>query len=306
MRKFVIKAALFAALVVGVIGGVCALEICAEIRAYHSELVAPPGASILVCGDSQLGDAVDPQVCPAFFNFSAHGRTLDQGFMVMKDLLRANKGRVDAVVVDVSPSAATWPLDRPIDKMAFSGNYWLLHYLHFRENTRDMGAGFRVARDCIVGRRLRHFWRALRGKTVFQSSLYGSFTPEEGVLKVEEPEKYDGLLCRKAGEARGSGGIDGGSPMFVPLAMMARLASEEGVELVIVTSPWSRELIDLCGDDELDGFVSALSAWTAERRIRYLNFLKERFPDDCWYDGNHLNERGARLFTHMLFDAFRE
>ena len=49
-----------------------------------------------------------------------------------------------------------------------------------------------------------------------------------------------------------------------------------------------------------------MSAWTAERSIRYLNFLKERFPDDCWYDGNHLNDRGARLFTPMLFDAVRK
>ena len=306
MKKFIIRSLLFAALVFGVIGGLCALEISAEIRAYRRELVAPPGASLAVCSDSQLGDSVDPEVCPAFFNFSAHGRTLDQGLMVMGDLLRANSGRFRVVVVDVSPSAAVWPLDLPIDKMLFSGNYWLLHYLHFRENTRDMGAGFRVARDCLVGRRLRHFWRAVRGKVVFHSSLRGMFTPQEGVLKADEPEQYAGLLRTKAGEARGSGDIDFGSPVFVPLAKMAELAQEHGVELVLVTAPWSRDLIDLCGEAELDRCTAVVARWASARNVRYLNFLKEPFPDDCWYDGNHLNDKGARLFTPMLFDAVRK
>ena len=306
MKKFIIRSFLFAALVVGVMGGLCALEIFAEIRAYRRELVAPPGAHIAVCSDSQLGDSVDPEVCPAFFNFSAHGRTLDQGLMVMGDLLRANKGSVDVVVVDVSPSAAVWPLDLPIDRMLFSGNYWLLHYLHFRENTRDMGAGFRVARDCLVGRRLRHFWRAVRGKTDFHSSLQGKFTPQQGVLRVEKPEKYAGLLRTKSGEARGSGDIDVGSPVFVPLAKMASLAQEQGVELVLVTAPWSRELIDICGEAELDRCTAVVARWASERNVRYLNFLKQPLPDDCWYDCNHLNDRGARLFTPMLFDAVRK
>jgi hypothetical protein len=305
MKKFVIKALFFAALVVGVIGGLCAWEILAEVRAYRAEVVAPQGASILLCGDSQFGNSVDPQVCPEFFNFSAHGRALDQSYMIALDALRANKGRIRSIVVDVSPAAATWPLDSPLEDMSFSGNYWLVHYLHPRENTRDLSGGFRVVRDCLVGRRLRHAWRAIRGKVEFHSSIEGKYTPSLEVNKRDNPRLFDGLMRQKARLTKGAADIGPDSLMFATLDKMVRLASEEGVGIVVVTTPWHPDLIELCGEAELDRFVAKLSAWAAGKGVKYVSFLKQRFPEECWLDSNHLNARGAKTFTPMLLEAVR-
>lgn len=305
MRKFVTRALLFAALAVGVIGGLCAWEIFAEIRAYRAEIVAPPGASILLCGDSQLGNSVDPQVCPEFFNFSAHGRALDQSYMIAMDALRANRGRLGLLVVDVSPAAATWPLDSPLEEMSFSGNYWLVHYLHPEENTRDLRGGFRVVRDCLVGRRLRHAWRAIRGKVVFHSSIEGKYTPSLEVNRRDNPKLFDGLLRQKAGLTEGAADIGRDSLMFATLDKMVRLAADEGVGIAVVTTPWHPDLIALCGEAKLDRFTGKVAAWAAEKGVRYVSFLKARFPEECWLDANHLNANGAKLFTPMLLEAVR-
>ena len=306
MKKFIAKSILFAALVVGVIGGLCAWEIFAEIRAYRAELVAPEGATILLCGDSQLSNAVDPGVCPEFFNFSAHGRALDQSYMIAMDALRANRGRLGLLAVDVSPAAATWPLDSPIGNMSFSGNYWLVHYLHPDENTRDLSGGFRVVRDCLVGRRLRHAWRAIRGKVEFHSSLEGKYTPSAEVLKVDNPKAFAGLLHQKVGLTKGAADVSRDSLMFATLDKMVRLAHDEGVGIVIVTTPWHPDLIELCGEAELDRFSGKLAAWAAERGIGYADLLKARFPEECWLDANHLNSAGARLFSPMLLKAISD
>lgn len=305
MKRFLLKVLLYIALTVGVIGGLCAWEIGAEILAYRRELVAPEGASILLCGDSQFGNAVDPAVAPAFFNFSAHGRALDQSYLIMRDALRANRGRIRTAIVDVSPAAATWPLDEPIEKMTFSGNYWLIHYLHPAENTRDLSHGLSVVRDCLVGRRLRLAWRAIRGKVEFHSSIYGHFTPEAEQNKAMNPALYEGLLRQKAELTDGAWNITDDALMFVFLEKMRVLAAEEGVTFKVVTTPWHRDLITRCGEANLDRFVAKLSSWCAAHAVPYVSFLKNAYPEPCWRDANHLNVAGARFFTPQLLESVR-
>ena len=107
MKRFVARLIAFTLLVAVVIGGVCLAEIAAEVRAYRRELVAPAQASALVCGDSQAGGDIDPEACPKFFNFSAHGRSLDQSYLAALDALDRNAGGgIKTVVFDVTPSAA--------------------------------------------------------------------------------------------------------------------------------------------------------------------------------------------------------
>ena len=306
MKKFLARVILYLVLVVGTIMGVCVLEVAAEIRAYRSELVAPPCARIAMCGDSQLGNSVDPETCPEFFNFSAHGRAPDQAYLAAIDVLRANRGRIDCLLVDLSPAAATWSQDAQFKDMAFSANYWLLHYLHIGENQRDLRGGVRVARDCLVGKRLRHAWRALRGKVKFRSSLYGHYTAFSETNRKDSPRRYHELMVQKAEATRGAADIGFDSAMFTTLAKTVRLAAAEGVEVVVVTTPWHPDLIGRCGEAELDRFVARLSEWTSRRGIRYLNFLKEHFPEECWLDANHLNSNGAKVFTPMLLRALRD
>ena len=302
MRRFIARLLAFSLLVAVVIGGVCLAEIAAEVRAYRRELVAPAQASALVCGDSQAGGDIDPEACPKFFNFSAHGRSLDQSYLAALDALDRNAGGgIKTVVFDVTPSAAASSMSCGMGEMGYAGKYWLLHYLHPRESLRDLGGGLVVARDNLVGRRLRHFWRAVRGKVKFESSLKGGFVTTDIIDKRQCPERYWKLLNGKAAEAKGHAAM-GPEPPYASkvLDKVVALAHARGVEPVFITTPWNGDLRMACGAGELDAFTRTMSDFAKSRGCVYIDFLRAELADDLWGDGNHLNHAGAKVFTKML------
>jgi len=306
MKRFVIRIVVFVLLVVAIIGGICTAEIVAEVKAYHEELKAPAGSSVLLCNDSQLGNSVNPSICPEFFNFCAHGRTLDQSYLVMKDALDRDVGkRIRTVVFDVSP-AAPWGLDDPLDKMGFPAKYWLIHYLHRRENIRDLRGGLVVARDNLVGRRLRLFWRAVRGVAVFKSSLIGSYTFFDQCDKRDAPARFKGLLEAKVAQCEGMGNLTVYSPFCIKvLDKVVACARTHGVRLVLVTSPWHPDLLRACGRKKLSAFASVMRSFAERERCDYVDLLSLPLDESCWLDANHLNAAGAKVFTPLLKERLK-
>ena len=303
MKRFVLKLVGFAALVVAVIGGVSIAEIAAEISAYRREMVAPDGASVLFCNDSQTEQAVDPSVCSSFFNFSSSGRTLDQAYFTMCDTLDApaNKGRIRQVVFDVSPASLVWLAGRPVGDLDFSGRYYLIHLMHPKaaREFRRFDGWARTMRDNLVGRRLRHFWRAVRGKVTFESSLGGGFQAKTEV-GPDSPESFARSVDFKADQSAGCGAVKEDDFAYRILEKVVAAAKARGVELVFVTTPWHEDLIRACGEEAMSAFERRLEAFAARHNCRYLNFLREPFPDAAWMDANHLNAAGAKLFTKLL------
>lgn len=308
MKRFLVRVAAFALLVVGVIGSVCIAEIFAELKAYREELMAPDAAQIVVCNDSQTGAAIDPEQDPAFFNFSAHGRALDQAYLTLIDILDRNgTERLKTVVFDVSPASAVGNFTGPLDQMGYSGKYWLVHYLHRRESTRNFSGGLVVARDNLVGRRLRLFWRKVRGKKDFTSSLKGEFVTTDIVDKTGCPTRYWGLLQAKARSASEAGDLTMSSP-FAALVLdkVVALCRERNVRLVLMTTPWNADLREACGDDRLARFSKVVAEFAVSRGCAYLDFLRLELAEDEWGDGNHLNQAGARVFTRRLKAALEK
>lgn len=307
MKRFLIRSVLFALLVIGAIGFVCVAEIVAELRAYREELVAPDSARVVVCNDSQTGAAIDPEFDPVFFNFSAHGRALDQAYLTLIDILDRNGGdRLKTVVFDVSPASAVGSFTGPLDQMGYSGKYWLVHYLHHRESTRDFSGGLVVARDNLVGRRLRLFWRKVRGKKDFTSSLKGEFITTDIVDKRDCPMRYWGLLQAKACSAAEAGNLTATSPFATHvLDRVVALTRARGVRLVLMTTPWNRDLREACGEARLAVFSKAVADFAASRGCPYLDFLRLELAENEWGDGNHLNHAGARVFTRQLKAALQ-
>lgn len=303
MKRFVLRLACFTAIVVTVIGGVCLAEISAEISAYRREMAAPDGATTLFCNDSQTEQAVDPSVCPQFFNFSSSGRTLDQAYLTMIDALDApaNRGRIRRVVFDVSPASLVRLAERPVGDLDFSGRYYLVHLIHPRaaREFRRFDGWVRTMRDNLVGRRLRHFWRAVRGKVVFKSSLGGGFQAKSEV-GMDAPEAFAGSVAFKARQFDGCGAVQEGDFAYRILEKVVEGAKVRGVELVFVTTPWHPDLIRACGEEAMDAFERRLAAFASRHRCRYVSFLRAAFHDSAWMDANHLNAEGAKIFTRLL------
>lgn len=308
MKEFILKVVAFCGIVLLVIGGACVAEIAAEVRAYRREVIAPAGASVLLCNDSQLAHGVDPSACPDFFNFSTDGLTLDQAYLRMLDVLDApgNKDRIRQVVFDVSPASLAWLAGNPVGNLDFSGKYFLIYLLHARQASemRSFDGWLRVARVNLVGRRLRHFWRAIRGKCKLRSSLCGGFVSKAEV-GLDAPVAFAGTVSFKRRQSEGFDRVAADGFAYRILSRVVAAAHSRGVELVFITTPWHPDLIRACGEEPLGRFERTLSAFASAHRCRYENFLRMEFAPTEWLDANHLNASGAKRFARILWAALK-
>jgi len=300
MKKFIFRSALFLGIVALVFGAICGFELRHELRAYREELKAPAEATILVCNDSQAEMSVNPSVDKAFFNFSAAGRTMDQAYLAMLDVFAANPGRFKTVVVDISPSAAVDKFDQAIPNMGYASQYYLLHWLHPKENRRDMTGQIAVFRDNMVGRRWRLFWRSLRGKGEFTSSICGRFKPAPLALALVQPDDFKGQFKARAHTVNDVPALTADAPIFTYVDDIVRFARQNGAEPVILTTPWHPVLLEACKPEKLAAFTKAVTDYAKRTGCRYVNLLHTVLPDDCWYDAQHLNLKGSKAFTPML------
>ena len=305
MRRFVLRLSCFTVLVVAIIGGASVAEILAEVLAYRKEVAAPDGASVLVCNDSQLQRSVDPSICPQFFNFCASGRMLDQAYLTMLDVLDApaNRGRIRQVVFDVSPESLVWRVGLSIGELGYPAQYYQIYFRHPKEarEFRGFDGWLRVVRDNLVGDRFRLAWKAIRGRKPFRSSLAGGFNYSSEV-GMERPERFARSVEAKVQRTLGYEKVREGDFAYRVLGKVVAAAKARGVELVFVTTPWHEDLIRACGDEAMTAFERRLAAFAARHNCRYLDFLREPFPDAAWMDANHLNATGAKLFTKRLAD----
>lgn len=306
MKRFIIRNLIFFGLLLAVLGSICAVELYYEVTAYSKEVVAPESAEILVCNDSQLEMGVNPDVDAAFFNFSAAGRMMDQAYLAMLDVLKANPGRFKTVLIDISPITAIDTFDQPISQMGFAGQYYLLHWLHPQENMRKMDGQLAVFRDNMVGRRLRLLSRALRGKVEFKSSIRGGFKAVDETLAVGRQAGFTNELAARAKAVSEAAPLSPQAPIFrIAKAMIAQVRAY-GAEPIVMTSPWHEALLAACARDRLETFTRVVSAFAASHGCRYVDLLRRQLPDECWYDSHHLNVKGARLFTPLLHQALEE
>lgn len=301
MKKFVIRVLTFALLVVGLVGGACALEIAAEIWVYrHRELVAPEGATVFVCGDSRTQMDLNPAHWPDLFNFSASGRSLDETYLTAKDILKANSGKFKTMIVDVSSETAGMDDLVSIGEM-ISPKYYLLHLLHNEERFRSRRGVFGVLRDNMVKERLKLLLRVLRGKRSFRSSLAAGHRNHDECWKKTTPDRFDRLAEHWTARARKV--FDDPPSQTCYWELLDRLigwARTQGLEVVLITPPWHADLIRRAGVDRVRRFTDFVRQIARERGLRYLNFIEAEYPEEQWLDGSHLNSRGAVVFTKTV------
>lgn len=299
MKRFVTRFATFALLVFATVGGFCALELAAEIRAYRRELIAPSHATVFVCGDSRTEWSLNPEEWPNLFNFSVSGRPLDQTFLTALDILQANAGRFRTLLVDVSVETTNLDYDLPIGCMMGGAKQFLVYFLHRDETMRDYSGSLRLARDLMVDRRLRHIWKVIRGKTRFCSSLASGYNRIDLCLKQSSPERFARRLTEWTGERKHASYWDpsGRVRYFELLNRLLDMAQEFGVEVVLLTPPYHPDLIRTVGHENVRRFASVIRKYAQSRNCRYFDLSEKAYPDSFWTDEVHLNSKGAVAFS---------
>lgn len=299
MKEFLKRFALFAALVALPASAWIAAVVALDHASYRASLKMPDGASVVVCGDSQTKDALDPALFPALFNFSNAASLNDQNLLRLKDVLDANPGKARIVLIDASPLKLGYDPTIPVSETAAARVHFLIHVYHLGENVRPVGSWTALVRDVLFTRKFNEFRKSvLRGKR-WRSSLAGGFDPDKthGFTDAKYRKKALSDVAAKAERINSLPPATGGEELWGILAAQIALVRERGATPVLTTMPLSGPLLAAVDAERLDAFTAAAAAFAAKQGIAYLDFLRNPTDDEDWHDANHLNRSGAARFT---------
>ena len=306
MKRFLFKAFVFMAppVVLGVAW--TAFVVFMDYRSYRTLLVAPPGAEVAVCGDSQTKDALDPSIVPGLFNFSTAATTCDQDFMRLVDVLDENRGRFSHVLLDVSPLKLGYSIDTPVSELNSARVHALLYVYHHSDGGRPLGSVWALWRDVICVRKFNEFRKSLLRKRVWRSSMAGAFDPDKGrgFLDPRYVELALKDVAKKADRVNGRPPADVSLPIFGVLARSIELVRESGAVPVVTTMPLSRHLRNAIDTERMEAFRAVTASLADEMGVVWLDYLDLDLPDELWHDGNHLNKDGAKEFSVRFASDF--
>lgn len=84
---------------------------------------------------------------------------------------------------------------------------------------------------------------------------------------------------------------------------------ENGITLVLITTPFSKYYVDLVSQEFLQEFLATIDTITADTGVSYYDYSHdERFYENLAYfsDADHLNDAGAAYFMDILWEEVRE
>ena len=300
MKKFIYRVFLFAGIIAIVFGVWGTMILSMEISAYHRELVMPEGRDILVCGDSQPEHALDPSVWPRLFNFSRTATAMDQRYMKLLDLYRANPSRIKVLLLDISIIkyyAGEGYLSKILRDDGTYDKQFLIHFLHPNANKRSLEGLSIIFRDALLCKKTKLAWRVLRGKRSYESSIGGRFLSCDKFGFIDNDEE----VRRYAEELATSAKTDRPNELFLDyLNKIIELAISNKSKVILFATPIHNELTKHFSKEQLIRFDKDMESLANSKSIHWLNFTDVQLPDDCWRDANHLNFKGAKEFSELV------
>jgi hypothetical protein len=305
MKKFLTKSLTFSCILILLTAGWMASIVFVELAAYRKEIKVPDGADILVCGDSQPAHALNPELWPELFNFSKDATLLDQSRLKTIDILAANPGRINTLILDVTPLKyyGNNP-SKPLSQEPASVEQMLIYLTHPHESTRPLGNLVQGFRDTILVKKTGKLHRFIKSKRPYISNLKGGYRPYEKSGLRNAPTLFEKNICRLSNEINTAPETSTETGAFEEWLKTISAARRAGVKrVVLITTPFHPRQISAIKQERIERFLSAVKAFAAENNCDYFNFLDTAIPDFGWRDGNHLNVNGAHIFTEACRKA---
>lgn len=315
MKKFILKSLLFCFLCAAIFGGWSAVLLWAEISAYKREVKIPEGYTLAVCGDSHTEQGLMPAVWPELFNFSLSGMQLDQIQLKIYDLVERNPGQLKTMIVDTSPFNMMSPeLSTPLIESKTFGKRFLLHVLRPKENRRSLKGIHVIFRDAILIKRTGKVIKSWRKKRPYQSSIGGvgiattflepGLDPETIETTREcfrtNPDEVMEDIVEKTDKLGGYPKLTAKSENAKILKEIIVFLQEHNIKPIITSTPLHREMLKRISPEAISDYKAVMRAVCSEMGVDYLDYLEVDYPDSYWGDGNHLNNRGAYVFTQKV------
>lgn len=299
MRRFLKRLFLFASIPATVAVAWTAFVVAMDRHSYVKALQMAEGETVLVCGDSQTKDALDPAAIKGLRNFSTAATTCDQDAMRLSDMLDANEGKVRYVLLDASPLKIGYDVSTPVSELNAARVHMLLHVYHLRDGRRPFGSVLALWRDVVFTRKFNEFRKSIIRRKPWRSSMAGGFDPskESGFSSRKHANLAWADVADKAKRLNSRPPASAGLQFFANLEEQVALVRSHGATPVITTMPLSGHLREAIEKDRLEAFTRETSALAKRLGVEYLDYLGMDLPEDCWHDANHLNSRGAEAFS---------
>lgn len=278
----------------------------AEYRSHLSCFNEIDDKTVVVCCDSQTETSLNPEYFPELFNFSLSSAPVEEYVIKVDDVLR-NANDIELVIFDISPMKACCRGLTAANLVAHDSakcycEYFLLH--PFKYPTLCMAAAHCFTTQIVKDKWLdiRHFY--FRRKKKYSGYVGGGFRELDSAAFVDSRTKALELASKKASETE-SGAFLCDDIFRVDIAHMIKQVKGHGKEFVFITIPLHQVLRDKIGQRKMDAFRLAMRDYCSEVGCEWIDYSELQFPDECWYDANHLNSKGAKIFTIMLRDELK-
>lgn len=293
-------------------------------RVTMHEFYEQDNIDMLFMGASHCYRSFNPQIVDSrlginSFNLGSSAQQLDVTFLLMEEAL--NRYDVDTIVVDLSDTVAN-TTKRKHDDM--QNVYLMLDYmkpsLRKLKYTLNASNPDMYVNSFILARRkydeilsFKKISRTMKNKS---SDAYKNFE-----YVVRETEAYCGKGFVGSDEAitdhcqwsnRGYSAKDVNTvtdDWKTIISQMVKLCNDKGVKLIFVSAPQSS--FQTMARGNYDDYIEIVHTLLEETNVDYYDFnlLKEQYwPDTStlFIDTNHLNLRGAELFSNLFCDVLTE
>jgi len=283
----------------------CVLPKSIPERTRQQFLAAPEEHRVLFVGDSHVKNGVDPRPIPGAFNFAVEGETYLQGYYKVRTIL-AEDDSLKTIVLPVDPhSFGSFRKLRILNPLFWS------HYVDFIEVAQETGE-YSLISKWVQSRFASHLGSGtgfVRGVGVLllkrEHELIQGYRPYKTSFADLSPEERS-ARARARVEMHFSSETHLDELLLSYFERTIALCREHGVEVKLVSYPLTdefvREMEPHFPEAEFQARVAAIldEHPTGVEWLEYRNVFSGR--PELFKDVDHLNERGAKLFSEMLRD----
>lgn len=272
---------------------------------YLKKIRLPPAVRFVAIGDSQSGCGIDPEVWPEAANQCATGLSLDQYLYKVRDVVQVNSGTGFTLLIDVNPRRLATQLD-PLSTGDYESKYAVLNYRHVSRSRRSIGEPVKLFRDRLLKSAFHHstgrrFKKKKNRENLDADKPWGGFARRNEARYVTDPAD-----AKKDTEEYLSIVVDicsGEDPFSRNLGLLDEIvdvARSSGHDIVLVTTPWHKSLLEQFPPELAEQFVKTVGTFALERNVRWVNAWNWTDGDAGFLNQNHLNATGAAAFTAYL------
>lgn len=261
----------------------------------------------LITGDSHTQTAIDPQLMKNASSLSYSNENIFFTYYKIKWALENGK-RIERVILGLSCHSLT-----DIQEDVIKNRTFFLEHNFLLLDSEGKNAVAGKSKDLLnyftmkyrFGFPLNFYNNDLllisfsADKEEFRKKIWGGYKKME-TANLSEAEKQKML------SERGTRDYGESALMEEYLEKTIQLCFEKEVKLYLVNTPMNELFYERYSEKTKSSFLREAGLLTDDGRVFYLDMQRAVTEDSLFYDGEHLNETGARIFTPMIDSIIRD